>query len=90
MAVAEFEREIIRERVVAGLEAAKKRGQRLGRPDTIHLHLDAARALRAQGKGIRAIARELKIAPASVSKLVKKLDAALKEAECCKPKDDDV
>src|SRR6058998_2325246 len=35
MAVAEFERGIIRERVNAGLAAAKSRGVRLGRPGTI-------------------------------------------------------
>ncbi len=32
MAVAEFERSLIRERTLAGLEAAKRRGARLGRP----------------------------------------------------------
>src|SRR4030088_1527714 len=35
MAVAEFEREIIRERVNSGLRAAKARGARLGRPSTL-------------------------------------------------------
>src|SRR6266576_1041158 len=35
MAVAEFEREIIRERVNAGLAAAMKRGVKLGRPATL-------------------------------------------------------
>src|ERR1700745_1381079 len=34
-AVAEFEREIIRERVNAGLKAARARGIRLGRPSTL-------------------------------------------------------
>lgn len=34
-ALAEFERELIRERVNAGLKAAKKRGQRLGRPNAL-------------------------------------------------------
>ena len=32
VAVAEFEKDIIRERVVAGLENAKQKGKRLGRP----------------------------------------------------------
>lgn len=31
-AIAEFEREVIRDRVVAGIETAKARGQRFGRP----------------------------------------------------------
>jgi DNA invertase Pin-like site-specific DNA recombinase len=30
--VAEFERELIRERVVAGMNAARRRGRRIGRP----------------------------------------------------------
>src|SRR5690349_3624511 len=40
MAVAEFERGIIRERVNAGLAAAKSRGVRLGRPKTINNRVD--------------------------------------------------
>ena len=36
MAVAEFERGIIRERVNAGLKAAKQRGVKLGRPRSLH------------------------------------------------------
>lgn len=35
-AVAQFERSIIRERVVAGQRAARSRGQRWGRPRTLH------------------------------------------------------
>jgi DNA invertase Pin-like site-specific DNA recombinase len=31
-AVAQFERDVLRERTVAGLAAAKRRGERLGRP----------------------------------------------------------
>ena len=34
-ALAEFERDLIRERTVAGLKAAKKRGKRLGRPKSL-------------------------------------------------------
>jgi DNA invertase Pin-like site-specific DNA recombinase len=43
MAVAEFEREIIRERVNSGLRAARARGVRLGRPATLETHLPGVR-----------------------------------------------
>jgi DNA invertase Pin-like site-specific DNA recombinase len=36
-AIAEFERERIRERVIAGLTRVKAKGQRLGRPEKISL-----------------------------------------------------
>ena len=74
MAVAEFEREIIRERVNAGLRAAKARGVRLGRPATNGAHSEAVRKLLAQGKGIRAIARDLGLPVASVHKLARQAD----------------
>ena len=69
MAVAAFEREIIRERVNAGLRAAKARGVRLGRPATNGVHSQAVRRLLAEGKGIRAIARDLGVPVASVHRL---------------------
>ena len=71
MAVAEFERGIIKERVNAGLSAAKARGVRLGRPATINGRADEVSKLKAQGLGIRAIARELKMPPSSVHKALK-------------------
>jgi DNA invertase Pin-like site-specific DNA recombinase len=56
--IAEFERELIRERVRSGLAAARARGKRLGRPPA---RVDASKigALRAQGYGWRKIAAEL-------------------------------
>lgn len=56
--IAEFERELIRERVRSGLAAARARGKRLGRPQRT---VDAERiaALRAQGLSWRKIAAEL-------------------------------
>src|SRR5713101_1218597 len=42
---AEFEREILRERVRAGLAQARQNGQRLGRPVTAALHADQVRKL---------------------------------------------
>ena len=61
MAVAEFERGIIRERVNAGLVAAMKRGVKLGRPATLKAYSKAVGDLKNKGLGVRAIARELKI-----------------------------
>ena len=66
MAVAEFERGIIKERVNAGLAAAKARGVQLGRPATINGRAAEIRKLKAKGLGLRAIARELGMPPSSV------------------------
>ena len=71
MAVAEFEREIIRERVNAGLAAARARGAKLGRPGLLSCHRAAVAGLLAQGKGVREIARELGLAVSSAFKLVR-------------------
>ena len=68
MAVAEFERGIIKGRVNAGLAAAKARGVQLGRPATINERAVEISKLKAQGLGIRAIAREVKMPPSSVHK----------------------
>jgi putative DNA-invertase from lambdoid prophage Rac len=46
---AEFEREILRERVRAGLAHARQNGQRLGRPVTAALHADQVRKLHRAG-----------------------------------------
>jgi DNA invertase Pin-like site-specific DNA recombinase len=55
--IAEFERELIRDRVRSGLAAVKAKGRRLGRP---RVSVDAARigALRAQGRSWREITLE--------------------------------
>ena len=75
MAVAGFEREIIRERVNAGLRAAKAKGTKLGRPGSLARHQDAVNALREQGHGVRAIARRLGLPVASAFRLVKQAGA---------------
>ncbi len=56
--MAEFERELIRERVRSGISAARARGKRLGRPRR-RIDLERLAALRAQGSSWRAISREL-------------------------------
>ena len=63
---AEFEREILRERVRAGLAQARQNGQRLGRPVTAALHADQVRKLRRDGLSKAAIARRLCIGRTSV------------------------
>jgi DNA invertase Pin-like site-specific DNA recombinase len=70
MAVAEFEREIIRERVNSGLRAARARGVRLGRPAALQKHLPQVRALLEAGNCVAQIAREMKLAYSSAHKLV--------------------
>jgi len=70
MAVAEFERGIIRERVNAGLTAAKARGVRLGRPPTLKKKAAEVVKLRQTGLGVREIARRMKMAPSSVHKIL--------------------
>ena len=56
--IAEFERDLIRERVRSGLAVARAKGKRLGRP---RANVDASKiaALRAQGCGWRNVATEL-------------------------------
>ena len=57
-AVAELEREIIRERVIAGVRKAQASGKHVGRPRK-HLDVGVARLLLDQGLGQREVARKL-------------------------------
>lgn len=65
--LAEFERELIRERVVSGLAAAARRGRRGGRP-RVSVDVARARDLRAQGLPLRAVAVELGVGVATLSR----------------------
>jgi len=64
-AVAEFEREMIRERVKAGMSAAKHRGTRCGRPK---LEIDRARILKLRkgGASLRAIAKQVNLSVGTI------------------------
>ena len=66
-AMAEFERELIRERIQAGLRRARAQGKRLGRPPTIY-HRDQVLPLRQAGHSIRMIARALGISRRAVQR----------------------
>jgi putative DNA-invertase from lambdoid prophage Rac len=64
-AFAEMERGIIRERVCAGVRAAKARGTRLGRPRRV-FRRDEALRLRAEGKSWRNVAQTLNLPVSTV------------------------
>ena len=57
--VAEFERDLIRERTRAGLQRAVRAGKQLGRPPEKELDAAEIRQLRAEGKQWKEIAAEL-------------------------------
>ena len=67
---AEFEREILRERVRAGLAHARQNGQRLGRPQTAALHAGRVRKLYRAGISKAEIARRLQIGRTSVRRIL--------------------
>jgi len=68
-AISEFERDLIRDRVLAGLKRARAHGQRLGRP---RVSLDLARAgrLLAEGRSMRAVAKLLGVSRMTLSRAV--------------------
>jgi DNA invertase Pin-like site-specific DNA recombinase len=73
-AISEFERDLIRDRVLAGLKRARAQGTRLGRPRT-PVDLGRVAQMRATGASVRAVARALGIAPMSVSRALADLAA---------------
>jgi DNA invertase Pin-like site-specific DNA recombinase len=69
--IAEFERELIRDRVRSGIAAARAKGKRLGR---LRVIVDAARItnLRAQGLSWASIARDMGIGEGTVGGRLRK------------------
>jgi DNA invertase Pin-like site-specific DNA recombinase len=67
---AEFKREILGERVRAGLAHARQNGRRLGRPATVTMHADEVRKLHRSGLSKSEIARRLQIGRASVRRIL--------------------
>ena len=66
---AELERGMIRERVIAGLERARRQGKVLGRPKVTRRMEDAIRARLASGVGILKTARELGVGVSTVQRV---------------------
>jgi DNA invertase Pin-like site-specific DNA recombinase len=68
--IAEFEREIMLERQREGIEKARQAGKYRGRKPTAQAKADQVKALRAQGVGPTAIAKQLGIGRASVYRIL--------------------
>jgi DNA invertase Pin-like site-specific DNA recombinase len=79
-AISEFERDLIRDRVLAGLKRAKAQGVRLGRPRTA-VDILRARAMLAEGRSLRDVAKALHVALATLARAVPRAAGAGKRAQ---------
>lgn len=68
--LAEFERDILRDRVKAGIAQARKEGRPHGRPPTVRQHAAEIKALFADGTSKRQIAARLSISRTSVRRML--------------------
>ena len=68
-AISEFERDLIRDRVLAGLRRARAQGVRIGRPRSV-VPVGRARVLLAEGQSLRQVATTLGIAASTLAAAV--------------------
>lgn len=68
---AEFERDMIRERVRAGLQHAKSKGVRLGRPPLVRLKEKEIKAFYKKSKNISETGRKFNVSRRSVARFIK-------------------
>ena len=71
-AAAEFERELIKERVTSGVANAKRNGVKFGRPAKVFRRDEAIR-LRGEGQSFRAIATKLGVPVSTIADAVRKV-----------------
>ncbi len=67
-AIAELERNILLERVRAGLRRARENGVILGRPQKLNLNVEEIKEMRKKGLSFRQIGKLIKVSPALVHK----------------------
>jgi DNA invertase Pin-like site-specific DNA recombinase len=80
-AVAELERSIIRERVLAGVHRARREGKRFGRPAVI-VDREKVAAMKANGQSIKSIAKECGIARGTVRSILARVAESLLSVVC--------
>ena len=74
--LAQYERALVRERVVAGLEAARRRGRRGRRPRRLDAErVGAARALLAEGRSLAAAARVMDVPRSTLADALRRAGA---------------
>jgi DNA invertase Pin-like site-specific DNA recombinase len=69
-AFAEFERAIIRERVIAGMEKAKAKGARIGRPKIPPFTIEKVLEMKERGSSYKEIIKKLKISKSAYYKIL--------------------
>lgn len=72
-AIGEFERELLRERVKAGMAQARRAGKRIGRPALRHFgpgELQRIRLMRTQGASVRKLAKDFATTQWMIAKLL--------------------
>lgn len=79
---AEFERSMIRARIAAGLDRARSKGVRIGRPAISPIRLSKIEQGLRAGQSIRVVARATGVSTATVQR-VRKTMRAMKEASAC-------
>jgi len=67
---AEFERSMIRERVMAGLDRARSQGKRLGRPPVPPILIEKMKRMRGEGMTLTAIAKKVGVSVGKVHQSV--------------------
>jgi DNA invertase Pin-like site-specific DNA recombinase len=80
-AVAEFERELIRERTTSGVAAARRRGRHPGRPPVLDRRTEArCRRLASKGDSLRTIAEKVGVSRMTVQRALHGVSPAKAEA----------
>ena len=74
-AVAEMEKSIIKERITAGLDRAKRNGKRLGRPERT-VDVERAMTLLAEGRSQRSVAMALRVPRSTLRRAIKRAKAS--------------